>query len=138
MTPATERLRPARLTAARLTASLLAVTLLLGVSTGCTASPASPHASTPAQGKASPSNAAGGASGAGTAQPPVTQGPSPTTLAGFYAQRLTWVACDNGFQCARLWVPFDYAHPGAGPAFSLPVIKLPATRPAQRIGPLVI
>ncbi len=60
------------------------------------------------------------------------------TLAGFYAQRLTWVPCDNGFQCARLWVPFDYAHPGAGPAFSLPVIKLPAAQPAQRIGPLVI
>jgi pimeloyl-ACP methyl ester carboxylesterase len=133
MIPATARLRPLRLTAA-----LLAVALVLGVSAGCTAGPPGPHASSPAQGSTSASNAAGGASGTATAQPPVTQGPSPTTLAGFYAQRLTWVPCDNGFQCARLWVPFDYAHPGAGPAFSLPVIKLPAAQPAQRIGPLVI
>jgi pimeloyl-ACP methyl ester carboxylesterase len=67
----------------------------------------------------------------------VTQGPPPTTLAGFYAQRLTWVPCDTSFQCARLYVPFDYAHPRVG-SFSLPVIKLPAARPAERIGPLVI
>src|SRR5215469_8598018 len=69
--------------------------------------------------------------------PEVTPGTRPTTLAGFYAQRLTWTPCDSGFECARFYVPFDYAHP-AGPVFSLPVIKLPAARPAQRVGPLVI
>jgi pimeloyl-ACP methyl ester carboxylesterase len=63
--------------------------------------------------------------------------PHPTTLAGYYAQALAWTPCDKGFQCARLYVPFDYARP-AGPAFSLPVIKLPAAKPAQRIGALVI
>ena len=67
----------------------------------------------------------------------VAAGPHPTTLAGYYAQTLAWTPCDKGFQCARLSVPFDYARP-AGAAFSLPVIKLPAAKPAQRIGALVI
>ncbi len=61
----------------------------------------------------------------------------PSTLAGYYAQRLDWQPCDNGFECARLLVPFDYARPG-GRRFSLPVIKLPAADQAQRIGALVV
>ena len=61
----------------------------------------------------------------------------PVTLAGYYAQKLRWQACAKGFQCARLLVPFDYSQP-AGRRFSLPVIRLPATDPAQRIGSLVI
>ena len=66
----------------------------------------------------------------------VPNGP-PSTLSAYYAQHLDWKPCDNGFQCARLLVPFDYAHPG-GKRFSLPVIRLPATDPAQRVGDLVI
>jgi pimeloyl-ACP methyl ester carboxylesterase len=61
----------------------------------------------------------------------------PRTLAGFYAQRLAWVPCDSGFECARLYVPFDYAHPD-GPVFALPVVKLPAASPSERIGSLVV
>ena len=61
----------------------------------------------------------------------------PSTLPAYYAQHLAWQPCDNGFQCARLLVPFDYAHPG-GRRFSLPVIRLPAADPAQRVGDLVI
>jgi len=61
----------------------------------------------------------------------------PVTLAGYYAQRLAWRPCDNGFECARLLVPFDYARPG-GRRFSLPVIKLPAAEPSRRVGALVI
>jgi hypothetical protein len=34
-----------------------------------------------------------------------------TTPAGYYAQKLHWTPCDNGFQCARLLVPFDYSRP---------------------------
>ena len=64
-------------------------------------------------------------------------GPPPTTLAGYDAQKLRWVPCAHGFQCARLLVPFDYQRP-AWKRFSLPVIKLPASNPAQRIGSLVI
>jgi pimeloyl-ACP methyl ester carboxylesterase len=61
----------------------------------------------------------------------------PTTLAGYYAQRLDWQPCDGGFQCADLVVPFDYARPD-GPRFTLPVLELPAADPAQRIGALVV
>lgn len=68
------------------------------------------------------------------AEPP---GPPPTTLAGYYAQKLRWQACNKGFQCARLLVPFDYRRP-AWRRFSLPVIRLAATHPAQRIGALVV
>ena len=64
-------------------------------------------------------------------------GPPPATLAGYYAQRLSWQSCDKGFECARLYVPFDYSRP-AGPRFSLPVIELPAADPASRVGALVI
>jgi pimeloyl-ACP methyl ester carboxylesterase len=62
---------------------------------------------------------------------------APSTLAGYYAQRLDWQSCDNGFECARLLVPFDYARPG-GRRFSLPVIKLAAAEPSRRIGALVV
>ena len=62
---------------------------------------------------------------------------TPTTLAGYYAQKLHWTPCDNGFQCARLLVPFDYSRP-AWKRFSLPVIKLPAVDPGHRIGSLVV
>jgi pimeloyl-ACP methyl ester carboxylesterase len=64
-------------------------------------------------------------------------GPPPVTIAAYYAQRLSWQPCDKGFECARLYVPFDYSRP-AGPRFSLPVVKLPAADPASRVGALVI
>ena len=73
---------------------------------------------------------AGGAAGPAKA-------PAPTTLAGYYAQRLDWQPCHGGFECARLLVPFDYARP-SWRRFSLPVIKLPAAEPSRRIGALVI
>src|SRR5690348_1104246 len=58
-------------------------------------------------------------------------------MAGYYAQKLRWRPCNKGFQCARMLVPFDYQRP-AGRRFSLPVIKLPASSPGQRIGSLVV
>jgi pimeloyl-ACP methyl ester carboxylesterase len=61
----------------------------------------------------------------------------PVTLARYYGQKLHWTPCDNGFQCARLLVPFDYSRP-AWKRFSLPVIRLPAADPARRVGDLVI
>src|SRR5580692_694856 len=64
-------------------------------------------------------------------------GPAPTTLAGYYRQKLRWVACDKVFRCARLLVPFDYSRP-AWRRFSLPVIELPASHPAERIGALLV
>jgi pimeloyl-ACP methyl ester carboxylesterase len=77
---------------------------------------------------------AAGCSG-GAAAP--AQDSAPSTLRGYYAQRLDWKPCDNGFECARLLVPFDYARPG-GRRFSLPVIKLPAAEPSRRVSALVV
>jgi len=61
----------------------------------------------------------------------------PATLAAYYGQRLLWQSCSGGFQCARLLVPVNYHQP-AGSRFSLPVIRLPAADPAQRIGSIVL
>jgi pimeloyl-ACP methyl ester carboxylesterase len=62
---------------------------------------------------------------------------APGTLAGYYAQKLHWTPCNNGFQCTRLVVPFDYSRP-AWKRFSLPVVKLPAAGQAKRLGSLVV
>ena len=104
-------------------AILLAGALLIA---GCSSPAGHPAATT------SPS---GGVSGAGSAAA-VGSG-APVTIAGYDVQKLTWRPCHNGFQCARLLVPFDYRRPGWR-RFSLPVIKLPASDPAHRIGSLVI
>jgi pimeloyl-ACP methyl ester carboxylesterase len=77
------------------------------------------------------------ATAAGCSAAPEKAAPEPSTLSQYYAQHLDWQPCDNGFQCARLLVPFDYAHPGAE-RFDLPVVKLPATGPGRTIGALVI
>ncbi len=61
----------------------------------------------------------------------------PTTVADYYAQKLQWRRCDKKFQCTRLLVPFDYQRPDWR-RFSLPVVRLPATDRARRIGSLVI
>jgi pimeloyl-ACP methyl ester carboxylesterase len=81
------------------------------------------------------SSASPRAGGIGRAANPA--GPAPATLARYYAQKLHWIPCDNGCQCARMLVPFDYQRPGWR-RFSLPVIKLPASRPRQRIGSLIV
>jgi pimeloyl-ACP methyl ester carboxylesterase len=83
----------------------------------------------------SPAPGGNGASGSPGASTPA--GPVPDTLAGYYAQKLAWSPCHNGFQCARLLVPFDYQRP-AWRHFSLPVIRLPASDPRARIGSLVV
>ena len=101
----------------------LAVVAIL-LATGCSAgSSGSAPAATPLSSPA----AVGG---------PVLASP-PATLAGYYAQKLHWWPCGHGFQCARLLVPFDYQRP-AWRRFSLPVIRLPASDPARRIGSLVV
>ena len=103
-----------------LTAILCAV-LAAGCSTSAAARPARPS-SRPSSHSAAVLNPAG---------------PAPVTLAGYYAQKLRWVTCDKVFRCARLLVPFDYSRP-AWRRFSLPVIELPASHPAQRLGALLV
>jgi pimeloyl-ACP methyl ester carboxylesterase len=100
----------------RLAAALAAAGLALAGCTGAPRPAAAPRSHAPITGPA---------------------GPPPATLAGYYAQKLRWVRCEQVFQCTRLLVPFDYARPG-GRRFSLPVIKLPASHPSQRIGALLV
>ncbi|MEV7253851.1 alpha/beta hydrolase [Streptomyces cyaneofuscatus] len=80
-----------------------------------------------------------------------TGGPAPATgkaraadpasrpdLKPFYGQRLQWTDCaTDGYECARLTVPLDYARPGNGRTLVLPVARAAATGPARRIGSLV-
>jgi pimeloyl-ACP methyl ester carboxylesterase len=104
---------------APLALAMVAALLAVGCSSGSSGSvPANPSSSQTA------------AAGPAPASPP-------TTLAGYYAQKLHWQPCQHGFQCARLLVPFDYRRP-AWRRFSLPVIRLAASDPAQRIGSLVL
>ncbi|MFZ4270912.1 alpha/beta hydrolase [Streptomyces arboris] len=59
-------------------------------------------------------------------------------LKPFYGQRLEWTGCaTDGYECASLTVPLDYARPGNGRTFVLPVARAAATGPARRIGSLV-
>jgi pimeloyl-ACP methyl ester carboxylesterase len=59
------------------------------------------------------------------------------TIARYGAAKLGWKGCGDGFECARLAVPLDYAAPAAGDA-SVSVIRLKARKKAQRIGSLVL
>jgi pimeloyl-ACP methyl ester carboxylesterase len=49
---------------------------------------------------------------------------------------LDWQDCDDGFQCATLTVPLDYAAPD-GDTIDLSLIRRPATNPDARIGSLL-
>lgn len=74
----------------------------------------------------------GAGAGAGAAKIPAVQ----STPTGYYQQKLEWTDCKDGFQCADLKVPLDYAHPASG-RLTLKVIRLPARNQAHRIGSLV-
>ncbi|MEL3944231.1 alpha/beta hydrolase [Streptomyces sp. LNU-CPARS28] len=60
-------------------------------------------------------------------------------LKAFYGQKLKWTSCGDGdaYECADLTVPMDYAHPGNGKTFVLPVARALTARSAKRIGSLV-
>lgn len=56
-------------------------------------------------------------------------------LGAYYGQTLDWHDCNDGFECAKLQVPLDYAKPD-GKRLKLAVIRLQAT--GDRIGSLVL
>ncbi len=60
----------------------------------------------------------------------------PATLATFYRQQLSWTPCAQGFQCATLRVPIDYAHP-SGATIGLAVERHASTA-ADRLGAVVL
>jgi pimeloyl-ACP methyl ester carboxylesterase len=64
----------------------------------------------------------------------VTVAPTPD-LSSYYAQKLKWSGCGDSFQCAKLTVPLDYAHPGHDD-IQLAVIRLKAS--GHRLGSLLV
>jgi pimeloyl-ACP methyl ester carboxylesterase len=117
--------RAARL--ARVTAAAVAATLVLAgcATTGTRARPsgsASPPASLPA------------GSGSASASPPAGLA---GTIARYGATTLAWSDCGDGFQCAKLTVPLDYAKP-RGDTIKIALIRLPARKRAARIGSVVL
>lgn len=48
---------------------------------------------------------------------------APDGLREFYSQEVSWTSCEQGFQCAKINVPVDYAKPDAG-NISIAAIRL--------------
>ncbi|WP_300641530.1 alpha/beta hydrolase [Nocardioides sp.] len=73
-----------------------------------------------------------------TPAPGATDAPDPA-LEEYYSQQLDWAPCeqDDDLECAVLTVPVDYAEP-EGDTLRVALLKVPATRPDQRIGSLVV
>jgi pimeloyl-ACP methyl ester carboxylesterase len=72
--------------------------------------------------------------------------PSPTVsqsedaqaaLQRYYAQAVEWERCRGRLRCAVVRVPLDYADPG-GATIGISLVKVPAGRPGQRVGSLVV
>ncbi|KPI03010.1 TAP domain protein [Actinobacteria bacterium OK074] len=106
----------------RLTGTLLAAVALI-VSAACSAG-------------SSPSGATAPAAEAVLAALPQA---TPTTLAPYYTQKLTWRSCGiPGFECATMKAPLDYAKPASGDV-RLAVARKKATGPAaRRLGSLLV
>ncbi|MET9540327.1 alpha/beta fold hydrolase [Streptomyces sp. NPDC006553] len=58
-------------------------------------------------------------------------------LRRFYGQKLVWKPCGDHL-CASLTVPMDYARPGNGKTFLLPVAKAATAVPGKRVGSVVL
>jgi pimeloyl-ACP methyl ester carboxylesterase len=61
----------------------------------------------------------------------------PAQLRRFYEQKVSWRGCGDGFECAKVSVPLDYAQP-AQEAIKLSVIRRPAGDRSERIGSLLL
>ncbi|MFE9449082.1 alpha/beta hydrolase [Streptomyces sp. NPDC006739] len=63
---------------------------------------------------------------------------TPSALAPYYAQRLSWRGCGvPGFECATMKAPLDYAKPGAGDV-RLAVARKKATGKGKPLGSLLV
>ncbi|MFF8591975.1 alpha/beta hydrolase [Streptomyces sp. NPDC015220] len=63
---------------------------------------------------------------------------TPSALAPYYGQKLSWRDCGvPGFQCATMKAPLDYAKPSAG-GIALAVARKKATGPGKRLGSLLL
>ena len=60
-------------------------------------------------------------------------------LAPYYGQKLSWHGCGaEGFACATMKVPLDYAHPDAKDDLTLAVARHAATGPGKKLGSLLV
>lgn len=64
-------------------------------------------------------------------------GPPGEGLQRFYEQEVEWTDCDDGRECADIWVPLDYADPDAE-AITIKAQRVPASLPDERRGSLLI
>ncbi|MFY9635673.1 MAG: alpha/beta hydrolase [Cellulosimicrobium cellulans] len=55
---------------------------------------------------------------------------APAGLDSFYSQEVVWEPCENGFQCATVGVPLDYANPD-GDKIELAALRAPSTGKKQ-------
>jgi len=60
---------------------------------------------------------------------------APAGLDSFYGQDVVWEPCENGFQCAKVTVPLDYAKPD-GDTIRLAALKAPST--GKKTGSLLV
>jgi pimeloyl-ACP methyl ester carboxylesterase len=68
---------------------------------------------------------------------PSTAEASPTAIPAPSVRPARWADCGGGFGCAEIRVPRDYAAPSEG-YLNISIIRAAATKPASRIGSLVI
>ncbi|MFJ7768006.1 alpha/beta hydrolase [Streptomyces sp. NPDC097107] len=109
-------------------ATLLAATLL---ATACSAGGASTSAGSAA------AEAAGSTEAAKATLAALPQA-TPSALAPYYEQKLSWRDCGvPGFQCATMKAPLDYAKPTGGDV-RLAVARKKATGPGKRLGSLLV
>lgn len=67
---------------------------------------------------------------------PVTTDPATSPqFARFYRQQVSWASCGDGFQCAKVTAPIDWADP-AGATIQLAVKRLPAS--GKKIGSMLV
>ncbi|MBQ1100541.1 alpha/beta fold hydrolase [Streptomyces sp. b94] len=109
-------------------ATLLAAALL---ATACSAGGASTSAGSAA------AEAAGSTEAAKATLAALPQA-TPSALAPYYEQKLSWRDCGvPGFQCATMKAPLDYAKPTGGDV-RLAVARKKATGPGERLGSLLV
>lgn len=70
-------------------------------------------------------------------QPPTAMPPAPQGLQRFYDQKVSWRSCSDGFECATVKVPLDYAKP-SGDTVPLAVSRRPADDPDRRVGAILV
>ncbi|WP_231978620.1 alpha/beta hydrolase [Streptomyces sp. TLI_053] len=107
---------------------------------------AASSASSPSSSGAAPAGLSGPAGGA-SAVTPLEPLPAavPPALAPYYAQRLSWTPCDDGYECTTFRVPLDYDRPDGGD-LTLAAVRAPAVpagaggaaAPGERLGSLLL